>query len=445
VRTALVLFTRDLRVHDQPALAAAAREAETVVPLFVLDDAILAGAPPNRLAFLRDALADLDRSLAERGSRLFLRRGDVVRETVRLAREADAQTVFLGADVSRYAQERERRLERALASERTGLRCFPGVTVVPPGDLTTTTGSHYSVFTPYWRQWRAWPLRAVERAPRRLGPQPALPRGRLPALERLVRGAPSAELPAGGEAPARARLAAWTRSGLARYDERRDDVAADATSRLSPYLHLGCLSPLEVVERVRGRPGAEPFLRQLCWRDFHHQLLAARPELAREDMRDRGRRWVEDAEAFERWRRGETGYPLVDAGLRQLLREGWMHNRARLVAASFLTKDLGLDWRLGARHFSGLLVDGDVASNTGNWQWAAGTGADTRPNRVLDPTRQAMRFDPRGDYVRRWVPELAEVEGAGVHEPWRLGAPPGGYPEPLVDHRAAAEAFRRRR
>ena len=186
-----------------------------------------------------------------------------------------------------------------------------------------------------------------------------------------------------------------------------------------------------------GREGAEPFLRQLCWRDFYAQLLAARPETATQDFRSRGHRWRQDADGLAAWQEGRTGYPIVDAGMRQLAREGFMHNRARLLTASFLTKDLYIDWRHGAAHFASLLVDGDVANNTGNWQWVAGTGVDTRPNRVFNPTTQAKRFDPDGAYVRRYVPELAGVAGAGVHEPWKLGEQPSGYPDPIVDHREA--------
>ena len=442
MRCVVVLFTRDLRVHDHPALAAAAREAEGVVPLFVLDDGILDTdfARPNRLAFLREALVDLDRSLRARGSFLTLRRGDVVQEAVAAACAVGAEAIFSTADVSAYAQRREHRLARAADEARVGLRLLPGVTIVPPDALSTTEGRHFSVFTPYHRRWREAPRRALERAPARLT-TPCRPDG-LRALDGLSRGVQSPELPPGGETAARTRLTSWRRSGLGRYGELHDDLAADGTSRMSPYLHFGCLSPLEVLDRVHDRPGAEPFVRQLCWRDFFHQLLAARPETSGEDMRGRGDRWSHDDEALEAWKLGRTGYPIVDAGMRQLLREGWMHNRARLITGSFLAKDLYLDWRLGARHFFDLLVDGDVASNVGNWQWVAGTGADTRPNRVFDPIRQARRFDPDGSYVRRYVPELAEVDGPAVHQPWKLGARrPAAYPEPIVDHAAATARF----
>ena len=305
--------------------------------------------------------------------------------------------------MSSYAQRRERRLRDTLARDRIGLEVFPGVTVLPPGDLAPAEGDHYRVFTPYWRRWRQEPRRDLLPAPERLSLPDGLAVGALPLPGDLVKGAPAPELPPGGETAGRRRLEAWLDDGLQRYAELADDLAADATSRLSPYLHFGCVSPGEVVGRALEREGAEPFVRQLCWRDFNHQLLAARPETAWEDLRPRAVGWRDDEECLEAWRVGRTGYPLVDAGMRQLLREGFMHNRARLVTGSFLTKHLGIDWRRGAEHFFAHLVDGDVANNTGNWQWVAGTGTDSRPNRMLSPVRQAQRFDPNGVYARRYV------------------------------------------
>ena len=337
--------------------------------------------------------------------------------------------------MSAYAHAREQRLRQAC-----DLRLFPGATVVPPGDLQPADGDHFRVFTPYWRRWHEQPLRPVRGAPRKLSLPPKVRRGQI----ELDIGDTSPELPAGGETAARKRLAAWIRSGLEHYGERHDDLAGDATSRLSPYLRFGCISPREVVERATGRPGADPFIRQLCWRDFYQQVTAANPGMPREDYRPRARRWRDDDDALQAWKDGRTGYPLVDAGMRQLRREGWMHNRARLVTASFLTKDLGIDWRAGAAQFWDLLVDGEIANNAGNWQWVAGTGNDTRPNRVLNPTRQALRFDPAGAYVRRYVPELSEVDGAAVHEPWKLSRRLD-YPAPIVDHAQAAARLRGRR
>ena len=446
MQAVLVLFNRDLRVHDHPALSAAARAARHVVPAFVLDDALLSSrfAAPNRLRFLLDSLADLDDALRTRGARLVVRRGDVVREAVTLARDTGAEAIFTSEDVSAYSRTRLEGLRRAAREERIDVRAFPGVTVVPPGDLVPAGGDHFRVFTPYWRRWGQEPLRIVHGAPRKLELPPGAAGGRLPKLRDLVNGETAPDLPAGGERAGRARLAAFVRSGLERYGERQDDLAADRTSRLSPYLRFGCVSPREVLERVHERPGGEPFVRQLCWRDFYHQATAANPELPRADYRTREQPWRSDPEALQAWKSGRTGYPLVDAGMRQLRREGWMHNRARLVTGSFLTKDLGIDWRAGAAHFWDLLVDGEIANNAGNWQWVAGTGHDTRPNRVLNPTRQALRFDPEGEYVRRYVPELAGIEGRAVHEPWKL-ARDLGYPQRIVDHASAAARFRARK
>jgi deoxyribodipyrimidine photo-lyase len=404
MRTAIVLFTRDLRVHDHPALAAAAEQSERVVPLFVLDDRVLAtfGAP-NRVRFLAQSLADLDAALRARGSALVVRRGNVVAETVRAALEVGAEVVHASEDVSSYAQERERRLGAALAGVRTKLALHPGVTVVPPDDLAPTAAEHYSVFTPYWRRWLRQPRRAPLPPPHRLTLPDGVDRGTLPAP---VGTGTAPDLPVGGEGAGRRRLFTWLDEGLPRYADLANDLGADATSRLSPYLHFGCVSPAEVAALALER-GGDAFVRQLAWRDFNHQLLRARPELARDDMRRREGQWREDDEALAAWREGGTGVPLVDAAMRQLLREGWMHNRARLVAGSFLTKTLGLDWRRGAAHFYEHLVDGDVANNALNWQWVAGTGTDTRPYRKLSPQRQAERHDPSGTYVRRYVPETA--------------------------------------
>ena len=452
--TAVVLFTRDLRLHDQPALAAAARETDEIVPLFVFDPAVLERfGVPNRVAFLLDALGDLRTSLAARGGALALRRGDVVEQTLAVAAEARANSVFLSDDVSAYARSRERRLRAACEEQRIELRPFPGVTVVPPGDLAPAGSDHYRVFTPYWRQWRSEPRRDRARVPDRLPFSQGVAPGDLPALAELGLGAASLDLPQGGETEGRRRLARWLARGVLDYGRLHDDLASDATSRLSPYLHFGCFSPLEVVERALERDGldgngldgngAEQFVRQLCWRDFYAQLLSANPGTPREDFTPRGRAWRDDEEALAAWQEGRTGYPVVDAGMRQLLREGFMHNRARLITASFLTKDLHVDWRLGAAHFFRLLVDGDLASNVGNWQWTAGTGVDPRQHRIFNPTLQAKRFDPSGDYVRRYVPELRGIEGGSVHEPWKLGLlRPSDYPEPIVDHLQAVKRYR---
>jgi deoxyribodipyrimidine photo-lyase len=284
----------------------------------------------------------------------------------------------MSEDVSAYAETREERLRRALAGHRTELSVHPGVTVVPPADLSPSgEGDRYLVFTPYWNRWRSATRRSVLAPPKRLPRSSFAGQCRLPSLGELVPRRAAAGLPRGGESEGRRRLERWLRDGLLEYDAHRDDLALDATSGLSPYLHFGCLSPLEVVEQAGPLPGGASFVRQLCWRDFHHQLHAADPSISNRDLRPRGDQWRDDPDALAAWKEGCTGYPVVDAGMRQLLAEGTMHNRARLVTASFLTKHLYLDWRLGAAHFARHLVDGAVVSNTGNWQWVAGTGADT--------------------------------------------------------------------
>ncbi|MFL5899417.1 MAG: cryptochrome/photolyase family protein [Solirubrobacterales bacterium] len=446
METALVLFNRDLRVHDQPALAAAAR-AERTLPLFVFDERLLRSrlAAPNRVAFMLEALSDLDQSLRKAGGRLIVRRGDPVREAVGLARECDAGEIHVSADWSAYARGREERLRRACEEERIGFTVHPGVTIVPPGAVTPAGGDHFKVFTPYHRAWSGLPLREVRAKPRRLS-VPAKPApGRLPKLESLVVGRPSPRRLPGGESEGRKRMRVFLRDGIGRYADRRDDLAGDGASRLSAYVRWGCVSPLELAREASDRGGGA-FVRQLCWRDFHHQVLAATPSLPRRDYRPRRDRWSRSRRALEAWREGQTGYPLVDAAMRQLSEEGFMHNRARMTVASFLCKDLYVDWRPGAWHFWDLLTDGEIANNAGNWQWVAGTGNDTRPNRVLNPVRQAERFDPEGRYARRYLPELDSVPGRAIFRPWLIeGFERLDYPQPLVDHDEAAAAFKAHR
>ncbi|MEV6396650.1 deoxyribodipyrimidine photo-lyase [Streptomyces sp. NPDC051907] len=438
---AVVLFTSDLRLHDHPPLRAALRAADEVVPLFVLDPAVHAAGfdAPNRLAFLADCLADLDGSLRRRGGRLVLRTGPAARELGVVVAQCGAHEVHMSAGVTRFAHRREEQLRTAL--DGTGARLVVHdavVTAMAPGAVTPAGSDHFAVFTPYFRRWSEAPLRTPDAAPRQVPVPSGVHSDPLPGWDSgadVSRG-----VPAGGESEGRRRLAGWARGGLEAYEARHDDLAGDATSRLSPYLHFGALSPVDVVERARrrGGPGAEAFVRQLCWRDFHYQVMAARPESAACDYRTRQDDWRSEDEAAEEitaWQQGRTGYPVVDAAMRQLLHEGWMHNRARLLVASFLCKTLYVDWRIGARHFLDLLVDGDVVNNQLNWQWVAGTGTDTRPHRVLNPVVQGKRFDPQGAYVRRWVPELQDVAPTHIHEPWRLPERERAgldYPEQLV-------------
>ena len=436
MRTAVVLFTRDLRVHDNPALAAACANAEYVVPLYVLDPK-LGRLSANRTRFLHQALADLQATLRGLGGDLVVRTGDPVAEAIEVARAVGAEGIGVAADVSLYARRREERLRAECEQHRIALRLFPGLAVVDPGALRPGGGGDaYRVFSPYHRVWRASTWRDEVAAPTRITLPPDIETGTLPPP-------PDAASPgaaAGGETLARQKFGVWMRH-VGAYGELHNDMPADGTSRLSPYLRFGCLSPLELANAAVGQ-GAEDYVRQLCWRDFYYQVALASPQLSTVALRPNGdTSWRDDNDALRHWQDGLTGVPIVDAGMRQMRAEGWMHNRARLITAAFLVKHLGIDWRPGVEWFHRWLLDGDVANNSGNWQWTAGTGNDTRPYRRFNPIRQAQRFDPDGVYVRRYVGELKGIEGGAVHQPWRLPADLRrglDYPEPLESHRDEA-------
>jgi deoxyribodipyrimidine photo-lyase len=391
----VALLTRDLRVRDNPALA----PDGLVVPLFVLDPSLLA-ISPNRHRFLLECLTDLRRQLRSRGSDLVVRRGDPVVQAMRVARRIGAQRLTVAADVSPYARRRERRLNIACARVGIGFELVPGSTVVAPGALRPAGGGPaYRMFTPFYRAWRAAAWRPPEPTHRPAALPGDLDPGRLPAGPRAGL---SPDVAIGGETAARRQLRRW----LSIVDSYDENLAADRTSRLSPYLRFGCVSAVEVVTRTlrTHSPAAEAFARQLCWRDFFYQVAAGRPDLAGVPLRANvADQWRDDPEALAAWQQGRTGVPIVDAGMRQLRAEGWMHNRARLVVGDYLTKHLGLDWRAGAAWFERWLLDGDLPNNYGNWQWVSGVGNDSRPSRRFNPERQAARFDPDGTYIGRYA------------------------------------------
>ncbi len=389
----LLLFTRDLRVHDHPGLAAAANDGE-VLPLFVLDPRLLRRSP-NRASFLIAALHDLNGSLSSRGAPLVIRRGEPAAVATRLARRHRCDAINVTSDVTTVAKDR---LE-AFRSSDIPIRTFRGNEVIAPGEVVPAGEDAYRVFTPYLRAWSRASRRPPARTPRRIAPLDGVAPGRLPKSIRPT----ATTLPVGGEAAGRRATYGFLRGSLDRYEEERDRLDRETTSGLSPYLRFGCISPLELAT-VASERGGDAFVRQLSWRDFFRQLVAADPRRTREDLRPaRAPRWRHDPEAFDRWTRGTTGVDLVDAAMHQLLDQGWLPNRARLVAASYLTRTLGLDWRLGAAHFDRHLVDGDPASNIGNWQWVAGTGANPRRGAALNVERQARRFDSDGGYVARYL------------------------------------------
>jgi deoxyribodipyrimidine photo-lyase len=457
--TALLWLTRDLRVHDHPALREALDRCEQVIPVFCFDDRLLRGrhTSGSRSQFMLECLADLDERL---GGLLVVRRGPPERELPELARAAGAGEMHFSRDSGPFARRRTDRVTSALREAGVVSFAHPGLNVVDDLDsLRTQSGGAYTVFAPFYGRWLDAPRRDVLARPRSLAPLPSgLRKGSLPTLAELdLRQEVEAPLP-GGEAAGRRRLSRFLASGVGTYAANHDALGPDRTSRLSPYLHFGCVSAREVERRLPGGAGADAFRRQLCWRDFHHHVLLHHPRNAHSEFQQRYRgtlSWSRSEKRFEAWCRGLTGYPLVDAGMRQLRHEGWMHNRARLVVGSFLTKHLGIDWRRGERWFMRLLIDGDEANNNGNWQWIASVGVDPQPffRRLYSPTRQMERHDPRGEYVRRHVPELRDVPDEYLREPWTMpahvqrdcGCSIGAdYPAPIVDHsQARREAFDR--
>ncbi|HLI60424.1 MAG TPA: deoxyribodipyrimidine photo-lyase [Solirubrobacteraceae bacterium] len=458
--TALLWLRRELRLHDHPALHAARRD-DALIPVFCFDDRLLGGrhASGPRTQFLLECLAELDEALRARGSGLVVRRGRPERELPELARRTGATVVHLTADVSPFARRRQAAVTAALARDGVRVIAHPGVFAVDaPQDVLTGAEEPYTTFTPFHRSWLRRPRRDVLPAPRTLpglGASPAggPPTGELPTLAALGLRQEVPEPAPGGERAARRALRRFIDGPIDGYAEGRDLLAGDGVSRLSPYLHFGSLSARELEQRAQERtgPGGAAYRRQLCWRDFFAHVLAHFPAVVDEELQERYRgtlRWSRAPRRFEAWCEGRTGFPAVDAAMRQLRREGWMHNRARLIAGSFLSKDLGIDWRWGERWFMRLLLDGDEASNNGNWQWIASVGADPQPafRRMFNPAVQQRRFDPDGAYVRHHVPELSEVPDEHLAEPWRM---PDAvqrqancrigrdYPKPIVDHAAA--------
>ena len=459
---ALVWFRRDLRVHDHPALCAALAGHARIVPVFCLDDRLLHGrhASGSRTAFLLESLADLDGQLADRGARLVIRHGPPERELPALAGETGATEIHLSSDPSPYEAIRGRQVRAALEQDGVTGHAHPGVSVVDDvRAIRTGQGRPYTVFTPFYRNWDGIRRRAVLDPPTRIDMPAKVRHGRVPSLASLGLEQEVAEPARGGESAGLTRLAEFVDGPMRDYDSGRDQAGADASSRLSPYLRFGCLSPRAVEDQLpRGTAaaaeGAEAFRRQLCWRDFYQHVLVHHPENSRQEFQPRYRgtlSWTGDDAEFTAWTEGRTGFPLVDAGMRQLRREGWMHNRVRLLVGSFLTKDLGLDWRRGEKWFMRLLLDGDQASNNGNWQWIASVGVDPQPafRRIYNPSLQQERFDPDGRYVRRYVPELARVPDEYLAEPWRMPEQEQDrarcrigrdYPGPIVDHKQARQA-----
>jgi deoxyribodipyrimidine photo-lyase len=442
-RSAVVWFRRDLRVGDQPTFLAAADAADRSLALFVLDPALIGPAGGARLTFLYRALRSLDESL---GGRLLVVRGDPADVVPRVAAAVDAGSVHVAADFNPYGRRRDEAVAEALADAGRELVRTGSPYAVAPGRVRKADGEPFRVFTPFRRAWteHGWRDPAetsadtvdwIDPGEREGGPS-AVP---IPDDVRV-----DAPLPEAREAAALQQWAGFLADAVDRYGPDRNRPDVRGTSRMSVHLKYGLVHPRTLLADLARRQGesVDTYRSELAWRDFYADVLFHRPDSARQNY-DKNFDALPLAsgeaaqEAFDRWREGRTGFPIVDAGMRQLRAQAWMHNRLRMITASFLVKDLHLPWWLGARHFMQLLVDGDLASNQHGWQWTAGTGTDAAPYfRVFNPVTQGEKFDPDGDYVREFVPELRGIAGKAVHRPWELpGGPPNGYPVPMVDHR----------
>ncbi len=459
----IVWYRNDLRIHDHPALAAAVRDGDIVIPVFILNSALLKSedAGSNRNRFLIESLEDLKNSLKEAGADLLIRNGEPAEVLVKLAEVTQAQAVYYTMDYSPYAVTRDKKVAEALKTHKIHVKSFSGrLTIDDLSAIRTKAGTVHKVFTPFWRAWSAALRRPIADTPSKIPFTTGLDIGQIPTLQSVTKTedlSPSALK--GGEKAGRAKLVEWLSEGIDKYDLLHNDMAADATSHISPYLHFGCLSVREIETLLPENEGAKAWHRQLAWRDFYNYVLFYNPQNAGNEFQEKYRdiNWSQDPEDLKKWQLGMTGYPIVDAAMRQLKQTGWMHNRARLIVGSFLTKDLWLDWRLGEQYFMRMLVDGDKANNNGNWQWIASVGVDPAPvyRRLYNPASQAKNYDPGGAYIRRYVPELKNVPDIYLAEPYLMpldvqknsGCIIGhDYPAPMVDHKiarlAALEKYR---
>jgi deoxyribodipyrimidine photo-lyase len=446
---AIVWFRRDLRVGDNPAWADGAGLAEAGsgfrrVALYVLDPVLLGSAGAHRRAQLFGELHALDAALRERGGRLLVRTGDPTVVVPAETRQLGARSVIVNADPSPYATTRDDAVRAALEAAGVEWRAHWGTYVHAPGRIRTAKGTISRVFTPFSKVWFAtplapWPFESGNSSSGEIGDD---------AGDGLPTADASPFTP--GEREAQDRLAAFERDRVDEYIEQRDVPSIDGTAQISVALRWGTISPRYVLETIGTHTaGRLAFVRQLAWRDWYASLVTVHPDLAHRpiDAAYSKVQWEDDDAGFAAWTEGRTGYPIVDAGMRQLAATGWMHNRVRMITASFLVKDLLIDWRRGEKWVREQLADADIPQNAGNWQWVAGTGADAAPYfRIFNPTAQSRRFDPQGAYIRQWVPELRAVPDRWIHEP-SAGGPlelaaygvtlGAEYPAPVVDHAEA--------
>ena len=455
---------RDLRITDNRGLSL--EIAGPIRPVFIIDPAMMEHSSPPRVSFLLDALGELRAAYRDRGSDLLIRRGDPASELTELVERYDAEHVTWNVDYSGLARRRDERVRRELADASVETSTVHDAVAQPPGEITTAAGGYYQVFSYYAKKWRERPMAPVVEPPAadRLA---AFTCEYVPSIEDLGFDPPEASVPPAGTEEGEALLDAFCAGPIHQYAAQRDIPVADATSHLSPHLRFGTIGIRRVIERVESalettsdpekREGITTFLDQLAWREFYTQVLWENPHMVQENIRAFSNEieWREDPGSLRRWKEGTTGFPLVDAGMRQLRREAWMHNRVRMVVASFLTKDLLIDWREGYEWFREKLVDHDPANDAGGWQWAASTGTDAQPYfRIFNPSTQCERYDPDGEYVKRYVPELGDAPPRIIHEWPSMSADTRDthapeYVDPIVDHaerrELALEMFQRAR
>jgi len=448
MKTAIHWFRRDLRLTDNTSLNAAGEQAESVVPVYIVSDWRKSHrwTGPHRQQFLCESLESLDKNLRSAGSTLTVRIGEQVAELLKLVKETRAEAVFYNRDPDPHGRAVEAKLSDELAKENVEVIACKDIALHERDEVLTNSGTPFRVFTPYSRAWAKLAKPEAGKRPRKLNSPNNVRSEELPTLSSwgLAR---SGEVLPGGERAARDRMHAFLRGAVDGYDGRRDQLAAEATSRLSQDLRFGLLSIRELFAKCEearaaakgaARQSVSSYINELCWREFYFQILWHFPEVLEEEFNEkyRGLSWPGSDENLERWKAGETGFPVVDAGMRQLAETGFMHNRARMITAMFLTKDLHIDWREGEKWFMQQLTDGEIASNNGGWQWSAGTGADAAPYfRIQNPWTQTERFDPSGAYIKRWVPELNNVGPKKFTRPPTDGKPLAkDYPSPIVDH-----------
>ncbi|GAA0252171.1 cryptochrome/photolyase family protein [Haladaptatus pallidirubidus] len=447
---------RDLRVEDNRALSS----GDPVVPVFVFDREVLGHAAPPRVSYMLSALESLRESYRKRGGDLLVAHGDPREELPRIAAELGAERVVWNRDYSGLAKRRDAEVRDALDEDGIVCQSFHDSLLHTPGSITTNQGDYYSVFTYFWKKWRdrgkgesfGAPGKVVDVGEMEVAELTDVESGDLPTLADLGFEEPVAEIPPAGAETARELLAAFCDGDVYSYDEKRDYPAQECTSRLSPHLKFGTIGIREVWETTEqakndaqteaDADSVDGFQRQLAWRDFYAHVLDNRPDVVVENYKDYQYdiAWRDDPEGVQAWKDGETGYPIVDAGMRQLREEAWVHNRVRMIVATFLTKDLLVDWREGYDWYRQKLADHDTANDNGGWQWAASTGTDAQPYfRIFNPMTQGERFDSDAEYIKRFVPELQDVPSKKIHE-WndldeaeRTDLAPD-YPAPIVDH-----------